>query len=41
MEYCEGNTLKTFIDENKGRKSEGLKWKIFVEVIEALNYLHN
>lgn len=42
MEYCEGDTLRNFIDERiPTKESEDLVWKIFCQIIDALNYLHN
>ena len=41
MEFCEGDTLRNFIDANPGKQKEDLKWKIFIQISEALNYLHN
>jgi translation initiation factor 2-alpha kinase 4 len=41
MEFCEGDTLRNFIDANPGKQKEDLKWKIFIQIVEALNYLHN
>lgn len=40
MEYCEGNSLRNFIDENPGREQEEQKWKIFCQIVDALHYLH-
>ena len=40
MEYCEGNNLRNFIDENPGRVMEDTKWKIFSQIVDALHYLH-
>ncbi|CDW86336.1 eukaryotic translation initiation factor 2alpha kinase [Stylonychia lemnae] len=40
MEYCEGNNLRNFIDENPGRTNEDHKWKIFSQIVDALHYLH-
>ena len=42
MEYCEGDTLRNFIDEKPlAKESEDQVWKIFCQIIEALSYLHN
>jgi hypothetical protein len=30
MEYCQGDTLRNFIDENPGRQKEDQKWRIFI-----------
>eukprot|EP00347_Sterkiella_histriomuscorum_P020704 403336798 len=40
MEFCEGNSLRNFIDENPGREQEEKKWKIFCQIVDALHYLH-
>ena len=41
MEYCGGQTLSKFIEDNPGKEKEDIKWKIFSQTLEALNYLHN
>lgn len=41
MEFCEGEELTNFIEANPGRNNEDLKWKIFYQILEALNYIHN
>ena len=40
MQYCEGQTLLEFIKEHKDREEEQVKWKIFRQILEAVNYLH-
>ena len=39
MEFCEGETLRHLIDQHR-LTDNLLKWKIFIEIVEALNYLH-
>lgn len=41
MEYCEGDTLATFIEQNPYKEAEETKWRIFTQITEALNYLHS
>ena len=40
MEYCEGNTLKEIIENNKN-VTEQEKWKYIIEILDALDYIHN
>ena len=40
MEFCEGNTLRSFIADHPGRQAENQKWRIFCQVVDALHYLH-
>lgn len=40
MQFCEGETLETFLEKHPGKHQEKLKWKIFRQVLEAVNYLH-
>ena len=41
MQYCEGENLNTFLIENPEKKRTQTKWKIFKQICEAVNYLHN
>jgi len=41
MEYCEGNTLRAFIEKNPYKDAEETKWRIFAQITEALYYLHS
>ena len=40
MQYCDGETLEEFLQKNPGRTNEKLKWKIYRQILEAVNYLH-
>ena len=51
MEYCQ-RTLKDFLRERTGRRADALtskerdaentlKWKIFIDLVDALHYLHS
>jgi len=40
MEYCEGKTLKEIIENNKNI-TEQEKWKYIIEILDALDYIHN
>lgn len=40
MQYCDGETLQSFLEKNPERTNEKLKWKIFRQILEAVNYLH-
>jgi serine/threonine protein kinase len=39
MEYCEGETLRNYIE--KGIISAEEKWRIFRQTLDALDYLHS
>ena len=41
MEYCEGSTLESLIEQHPYRELESTKWRIFSQIAEALYYLHN
>ena len=41
MQYCEGETLENFMKENPGNKLDKVKWKIYRQILEAVNYLHS
>lgn len=41
MQYCEGENLMHFLQENPENKKVQTKWKIFKQICEAVNYLHN
>jgi len=41
MEFCEGDTLLSFIEANPYKQMEEQKWKIFTQIAEALYYLHS
>jgi serine/threonine protein kinase len=41
MQYCEGESLKHFLVENPENKQTATKWKIFRQILEAVNYLQN
>jgi translation initiation factor 2-alpha kinase 4 len=41
MQYCEGENLLTFLTENPEKKAIATKWKIYKQICEAVNYLHN
>ena len=40
MQYCDGETLEDFMKANPGRTNEKLKWMIYRQILEAVNYLH-
>lgn len=40
MQLCDGETLEDFLKKNPLRTNESLKWNIFRQVLEAVNYLH-
>lgn len=40
MQYCDGETLEEFLQKNPSRTNEKLKWKIYRQILEAVNYLH-
>ena len=40
MQFCDGETLEQFMKNHPGRTSEKLKWKIYRQILEAVNYLH-
>ena len=40
MQYCDGETLEDFLRDNPLKVNEKIKWKIFRQVLEAVNYLH-
>ena len=40
MQYCEGQTLLEFMQEHKDNEAKEEKWKIFRQLLEAVNYLH-
>jgi serine/threonine protein kinase len=39
MEYCPADTLEDFCKIHPEREEEAQKWKIFRQILEALNYL--
>jgi serine/threonine protein kinase len=39
MEFCEGQSLREAIDKNL-LKDEKVKWKVIIQIIDALNYIH-
>jgi len=41
MEYCPGQTLREVIDTNVLRNHPQLVWKLFRQLCEALQYIHN
>ena len=41
MEYCEGESLQHFLEQNPDRLEEPIQWKIFRQILEALAYLHH
>ena len=41
MEYCPADTLEDFCKMHPEREQEAQKWKIFRQILEALNYLQN
>jgi len=41
MQYCEGETLESYLKKNAPSKdTEKLRWKIYRQILEAVNYLH-
>lgn len=40
MQYCDGETLQQFLQNNPGRTNEKLKWRIYRQILEAVSYLH-
>jgi len=40
MQYCDGETLEHFLKKNPNKVNKKLKWKIYRQILEAVNYLH-
>lgn len=41
MEYCSNSTLRSLIDSGRLYTNTSLIWRIFCEILSALQYIHH
>ena len=41
MEYADGGTIYDYLKTKEKKLDEDHIWEIFVQIVDALNYLHN